>query len=64
MVEKKCNSCGNTKDIAEFRLCTDKRCGVSYHCSWCKECERKRALERYKQNREKCIQKNKEYKKK
>ena len=63
MVDKKCGNCNTEKTLDQFRVCTDKRCGVSYPCSWCKECERKRALERYKQNREACMKKNKEYKK-
>lgn len=64
MAEKLCKRCQNKKDVSEFRLCKETRSSqvTTYYCSWCKECERKRALERYKQNREELIKKNKQYK--
>lgn len=62
MATKKCGKCETNKDITNFRPIFDKRDGNTYTCSWCKECEKERALQRYHKNREACIAKNKQYK--
>lgn len=62
MATRNCGKCNNKQVIENFRLIYDKRDGKSYHCAWCKGCERIQALERYRKNREKCIAQNKEYK--
>lgn len=61
---KTCGSCKAIKESSEFRLIKEKRTSVhsSYRCSICKECERKRALERYHANKEHCREMNKKYK--
>ncbi len=62
---KICGKCNISKNIDLFRTCKEKRTKTikEYKCSFCKECERIMALERYKQNRDILIEKNKEYKK-
>jgi len=68
--KKQCGCCKTIKLLEEFRLCTEKRLSRSktgdlkYRCSMCMECERTKALERYRKKREECIAKNKEYKQK
>lgn len=62
MASKDCGRCHQTKEIEQFRMVHDKRYNKSYPCTWCKECERVRALERYKANRDKCIESNRIYK--
>lgn len=70
MENKTCGCCSITKQLEDFRLCTETRKSryksgeLKYRCSVCRECERKRALERYRLNREECIAKSKEYKEK
>jgi hypothetical protein len=67
---KQCGCCKTSKQLEEFRLCTERRLSrykkgeLTYRCSVCKECERTCALERYRKNRDKCIAKNKAYKEK
>lgn len=63
-MEKLCKTCNNTQDIIEFRIMTEKRTKIptQYYSSVCKSCERKLSLERYQKNREKLIEKNKQYK--
>lgn len=63
MASKQCGKCQVSKLLEEFRVVHDKRTTKSYTCSWCKGCEKERALQRYHANRDKCIQQNKEYKK-
>ncbi len=62
---KKCNGCSQVKSVVEFRILLEKRSKnpKPYTCSLCKLCERVKSLERYNNNRETNIQKNKEYKK-
>ena len=61
---KKCGCCTFTKEASCFRMMKEKRTKVQseYLCSICKECERKRALERWHQNKEICSDQNKKYK--
>lgn len=60
--KKLCGNCKDEKAREEFRLVPDKRSGNSYPCSWCRECERKKALEKYRATREISIERNKTYK--
>lgn len=60
---KNCGKCKTDKEKNDFRLCKGKTSTQSqYLCSMCKDCERKMSLERYHNNREKNILKNREYK--
>lgn len=59
MQEKTCTECGITKPIIEFYK--DDKCLYGVR-SKCKECEKKRHANRYKNNRDEIIQKNKEWK--
>jgi hypothetical protein len=66
-MNKICGNCQESKNIEEFRVCTDKRNKnktiLRYSCSWCKTCEKEKALEKYHVNRVVKIAQNKEYKK-
>lgn len=70
MDTKQCGCCKSIKSLEEYRLCTEKRQSrykngeLKYRCSICKECERKRALERYHNKRDECLKASKEYKQK
>lgn len=60
MQEKKCNKCGQIKQLSDFNKASTKKCGVQ---SACKECTRKDSNERYKDNskyRERIRRNNKE----
>lgn len=59
---KLCKKCEKVLPFEDFRQ-VKKAGGYSNGtCSWCRDCERTTALERYKANREYYIQQNKEYK--
>ena len=60
---KKCTCCENVLPIDEFRKMKKSNGHSNGTCSWCKSCERKKSLQRYKDNREHCIARNKQYKK-
>lgn len=63
MDTKKCGCCETEKSNNDFRVMKGKTSTQSsYLCSMCKECERSKALERYRAKRQECIDKNKEYK--
>lgn len=65
-MNKTCGNCQESKQIGEFRVCVDKRnknnVHLKYSCSWCKTCEKKKALENYHANRKSKIEQNKLYK--
>ena len=54
---KICKVCEFDLLINEFRPT-----GKNAYCSWCRDCERKKSLERYHANRQQCMEKNKQYK--
>ena len=56
MIGRKCSKCGEDKVIDEFGF--EKK---GKHRAHCKECERKRVKEYYKNNTEKCRASNKKY---
>jgi hypothetical protein len=57
---KLCKRCDIVKSIEDFRMVNSKKC--QYRCSWCRDCEKKRALEKYHDNKEACQKRNKQYK--
>ena len=59
MQEKTCTECGITKPINEFYK--DDKCLYGVR-SKCKECDKKRHVNRYQNNRDEIIKKNKEWK--
>jgi hypothetical protein len=64
---KECRLCHNVQDITCFRVITEKRkdrcvSEGKYPCSWCRSCEKQRALASYYKNRDVNIAKNKKYK--
>jgi len=62
MATKECAKCKQTKMTDDFRIQTDKRYNTTRLCSWCKDCERQRALLRYNGNKQECQKQNKVYK--
>lgn len=64
MTCKLCNVCNIEKNSEFFRLKSDNRSKhkIQYLCSWCKECEKKKALDKYHSNKERYNEQNKLYK--
>ena len=65
MDTKKCGKCLFDKNLSEFRKMKDNRTKskIEYLCSMCKDCEKKRSLEKYYENREERLEYSKKYKK-
>ena len=58
---KKCNKCGELKDLVYFHRRKDSNDGYRNQC---KECWRKKTQRYYEQNKEKILEGRKEYSKK
>jgi hypothetical protein len=61
---KVCGMCKEEKDLTLFRVMTENRAKIpfKYHCSWCKQCEKERALRRHNANKEQNLEKSRNYK--